>query len=178
MGGSNPHDALDPIDSGQIITDHVRDGMALAKQYELPAKVAAFVPEHHGTRLALYFYRKAAEAEPDIDPDMFRYPGPKPQSRETAIAMLADSAEATVRSSSDKSPERIDAIVDEVFNERLVEGQLDESDLTLRNLRDLSNSFKATLRAMYHPRIEYPAPSETELFLRRLPFRGRVTSNK
>ena len=176
MGGANPHDALDPIDSGQIITDHVRDGLALARQYELPAKVAAFVPEHHGTRLALYFYRKAVENDPAVEPDVFRYPGPKPQSRETAIAMLADSTEATVRSSPDHSPERIDAIVDEVFNERLVEGQLDESDLTLRNLRDLANSFKATLRAMYHPRIEYPAPSETELFLRRLPFRGRVAS--
>jgi putative nucleotidyltransferase with HDIG domain len=179
LGGANPHDALDPGDSARIISDHVNDGLALAAAHKLPAKVAAFIPEHHGTRLVSYFYRRAAEEDPGVDPDAFRYPGPKPQSRETAIAMLADSSEAAVRSSPDHSPERIDAIVDEVFGERLAEGQLDESDLTLRNLHDLSASFKATLRAVYHPRIEYPAPTETELFLRRLPFRNReVTSNQ
>jgi putative nucleotidyltransferase with HDIG domain len=174
LGGANPHDALDPEDSARIIADHVNDGIALARRYELPAKVAAFIPEHHGTRLVSYFYRRAAEQDPTIDPDGFRYPGPKPQSRETAIAMLADSSEAAVRSSPDHSDEAIDRLVDEVFGERLAEGQLDESDLTLRNVRDLAASFKATLRAVYHPRIEYPAPTETELFLRRLPFRREV----
>src|SRR5690606_23927991 len=108
LGGDNPHDRLDPFDSARIISDHVRDGMNLAKQYNLPQKVAAFVPEHHGTRVVAYFYRKAAEQDPDVDMDAFRYPGPKPQSRETAIAMLADSCEAAVRSSPDHSPERID----------------------------------------------------------------------
>jgi putative nucleotidyltransferase with HDIG domain len=176
LGGKNPHDDLDPADSARIISDHVNDGLALAQQYKLPVKVAAFIPEHHGTRMVSYFYRQAAANDPSLDPDNFRYPGPKPQSRETAIAMLADSSEAAVRSSPDHSPENIETLVDEVFSERLAEGQLNESDLTLRNLRDLAESYKATLKAVYHPRIEYPAPTEAELLLRRLPF--RATSDK
>ena len=103
LGGDNPHDRLDPADSARIISDHVRDGMELARQYNLPQKVAAFVPEHHGTRMVAYFYRRAAEHDPNVSIDSFRYPGPRPQSRETAIAMLADSCEATVRSSADHS---------------------------------------------------------------------------
>ena len=180
MGGANPHDALDPGDSARIISDHVRDGLNLAAQYRVPAKVAQFIPEHHGTRVVAYFYRKAAEEDPSIDMDAFSYPGPKPQSRETAIAMLADSCEAAVRSSQDHSPETIDRIVDDVFNERLSEGQLDESDLTLNNIRALAASFKATLKAVYHPRVEYPAPTEVEMLLRRLPFRrlNETTSEK
>jgi hypothetical protein len=145
--------------------------MNLARQYKLPVRVAAFIPEHHGTRTVTYFYRQAAEENPDVDADAFRYPGPKPQTRETAIAMLADSCEAAVRSSPDHSAETIDRVVDEVYNERLAEGQLDESDLTLRNIRALAQSFKETLRAVYHPRVEYPAPTEAEMLLRRLPFR-------
>jgi membrane-associated HD superfamily phosphohydrolase len=121
--------------------------------------------------MVAYFYRRAAEQDPDVNIDAFRYPGPKPQSRETAIAMLADSCEAAVRSSPDHSPERIDVIVDDIFNERLSEGQLDESNLTLNNIRALASSFKATLRAIYHPRVEYPAPSDAEMLLRRLPYR-------
>jgi hypothetical protein len=171
LGGANPHDALDPADSARIIADHVTDGMNLARQYKLPVRVAAFIPEHHGTRTVTYFYRQAAEENPDVDADAFRYPGPKPQTRETAIAMLADSCEAAVRSSPDHSAETIDRVVDEVYNERLAEGQLDESDLTLRNIRALAQSFKETLRAVYHPRVEYPAPTEAEMLLRRLPFR-------
>jgi cyclic-di-AMP phosphodiesterase PgpH len=171
LGGANPHDALDPADSARIISDHVRDGYNLAKQYKLPTKVAQFIPEHHGTRTVTYFYRRAAEEDPNVDVDAFRYPGPKPQSRETAIAMLADSCEAAVRANPDHSAEGIGRIVDEVYNERLSEGQLDESDLTLRNIKSLAESFKATLRAVYHPRVEYPAPTEAEMLLRRLPFR-------
>jgi len=171
LGGDSPHDALNPADSARIIADHVRDGLVLARRFKLPAKVAAFIPEHHGTRLVSYFYRRAAEENPTLDTADFRYPGPRPQSRETAITMLADSCEATVRSSPDRSSERIDAIVEEVFSERLTEGELDECDLTLRDVRALAESFKSTLRAVYHPRVEYPAPPEAELRLRRLPFR-------
>ncbi|HEX5368157.1 MAG TPA: HDIG domain-containing protein [Dehalococcoidia bacterium] len=169
LGGTNPHDALDPADSARIISEHVTDGKNLARQYKLPARVAQFIPEHHGTRMVAYFYRRAAEQDPDIDIDSFRYPGPKPQSRETAIAMLADSCEAAVRSSPDHSPERINVIVDDIFSERLTEGQLDESNLTLNNIRALAASFKTTLKAIYHPRVEYPAPSDAEMLLRRLP---------
>jgi putative nucleotidyltransferase with HDIG domain len=171
MGGPNPHDALEPGDSARIIADHVIDGMNLGRQHKLPPRILAFIPEHHGTRMVSYFYRKAYEEDPTVNPDSFRYPGPKPQSRETAIAMLADSSEAAVRSNPDHSPEAIEELVDSVFSERLSEGQLDESDLTLRDIRSLAQSFKSTLKAMYHPRIEYPAPSEAELLLRKLPFR-------
>lgn len=177
MGGANPHDALDPFDSARIISDHVLDGVALAREYKIPDRISAFIPEHHGTRTVTYFYRQAAKADPTVSPDSFRYAGPKPQSRETAIAMLADGTEATVRSSSDKSPDRIDAIVDQVFSERLLEGELDECNLTLKDLKALGQSFKATLRAVYHPRVEYPAPTEAELLLRRLPIRNTSENN-
>jgi putative nucleotidyltransferase with HDIG domain len=169
FGGGNPHDALEPRDSARIIIDHVTEGLELARAYGLPPKVAAFIPEHHGTRLVTYFYRKASDEDPALAPEEFRYPGPKPQSRETAIAMLADSCEAVVRASPLHTAERISELVDEVFAERLSEGQLDDSELTLRNLRLLAQSFKETLRAVYHPRVEYPAPTTAELRLRRLP---------
>lgn len=162
FSGSNPHEQLDPLVSNRIIQEHVRYGDELARQARLPESVRAFITEHHGTRLVAYFYRKAAQIDPDIDPTLFSYPGPKPQSRETAIAMLADSTEAIVRSSRDHSPEKIDALVEGVIAERLAEGQFDECDLTLRDLRVIAESFKATLRAMYHARIEYPAPTEAE----------------
>ncbi|HXG36781.1 MAG TPA: HDIG domain-containing protein [Dehalococcoidia bacterium] len=163
LDDTNPHDTLDSDSSARVITQHVRLGVELAKRHHIPAQVRAFIPEHHGTRLVTYFYRKASQKDPNIDPDKFRYPGPKPQSRETAIVMLADSVEAVVRSSQDRTQERIEALVDAVINERVAEGQLDECDLTLRDLRTIARSFKATLRGIYHPRIEYPAPTKREL---------------
>jgi putative nucleotidyltransferase with HDIG domain len=162
-GRENPHDRLSPIESARYVSDHVRYGLEITARHHVPQKVRAFVPEHHGTRLVTYFYRKASEADPDTNPESFRYPGPKPQSKETAIVMLADSTEAVVRASKDRSHERIDTLVDSVISERVSEGQLDDSDLTLRDLKTIANSFKATLRGIYHPRIEYPAPTAAEL---------------
>jgi putative nucleotidyltransferase with HDIG domain len=163
MGGANPHDRLDPTASAKMVSEHVRAGMKLTARYHLPARVRAFVPEHHGTRLVTYFYRKASAEDPLTDPERFRYPGPKPQSKETAMVMLADSVEAVVRAAKDRSHEKIDELVDAVINERVTEGQMDECDLTLRDLRTIADSFKATLRGIYHPRIEYPAPTKAEL---------------
>jgi putative nucleotidyltransferase with HDIG domain len=173
MGGGSPHDDLSPQESSQVIQEHVRGGIELARRARLPARVQAFIPEHHGTRLVAYFYRKAAERDPELDPATFQYPGPRPQSRETAIVMLADSTEAVVRSSDDRSAERIDQLVDEVIAERIAEGQLDESDLTLRDLRTIAESFKTTMRAVYHPRVAYPQPAPMEARRRvlRLPLR-------
>jgi len=168
FNGESPHNRLAPQDSAQIISEHVRFGEELARRYRLPAAVAAFIPEHHGTRMVSYFYREAAQREPDVDTKPFTYPGPLPQSRETAIVMLADSAEAAARAAPDRSRDQLDKIVDAVLAERLAEGQLDESDLTLRDLRTITDSFKATLRGIYHPRIEYPAPSPLEEARRRL----------
>ena len=162
LDNRNPHERLDPYTSARIISAHVAAGMELARKYRLPAQVRAFISEHHGTRLVTYFYRKASQEKPDVDPRLFAYAGPKPQSKETAIVMLADSAESVVRSSRDRSPERIDALVDAVISERLNEGQLEECDLTLRDLKVIGESFKADLRGVYHPRIEYPPPSEEE----------------
>jgi putative nucleotidyltransferase with HDIG domain len=163
MGGENPHDRLDPAASAKMVSEHVRAGLRLTAKHRIPARVRAFIPEHHGTRLVTYFYRKASADDPTVDAERFRYPGPKPQSKETAIVMLADSVEAVVRASKDRSHEKIDTLVDGVVNERMTEGQLDESDLTLRDLRTIAESFKATLRGIYHPRIEYPAPTGAEL---------------
>ncbi len=163
MESGNPHDRLDAAASARLVADHVRAGMDLTARYRVPAPVRAFIPQHHGTRLVTYFYRKASAHDPDVDPEKFRYPGPKPQSKETAIVMLADSVEAVVRASKDRSYEKIDELVDSVIGERVAEGQLDECDLTLRDLRTIAESFKATLRGIYHPRIEYPAPTRAEL---------------
>ncbi|MDP9237627.1 MAG: HDIG domain-containing protein [Chloroflexota bacterium] len=174
QGPETPHDAMSPEESADVIQQHVRGGIELARRARLPARVQAFIPEHHGTRLVAYFYRKAAEADPSIDAATFQYPGPRPQSRETAVVMLADSTEAVVRATSDRSPERIRQLVDEVIAERVAEGQLDESDLTLRDLRTVAESFKATMRAVYHPRVQYPEPSamETRRRVLRLPLRS------
>ncbi len=161
-GETTPHEDMTPEESASTIMQHVIGGVALAEHEHLPARVQAFIPEHHGTRLVAYFYRKAAEKDPDIDPAAFTYPGPRPQSKETAIVMLADSTEATVRSATDRSPEQISEMVDAVIAERLSEGQLDESDLTLRDIRTIAESFKTTMRAVYHPRVAYPAPSAAE----------------
>jgi putative nucleotidyltransferase with HDIG domain len=160
---ANPHDKLQPNVSARLVSEHVRIGLKLTGRYRLPARVRAFIPEHHGTRLVTYFYRKASAHDPSTDPEKFRYPGPRPQSRETAIVMLADSVEAVVRSSRDRSHERIGELVDGVIAERLAEGQFDECDVTMRDLRIIGDSFKATLRGIYHPRIEYPSPTKAEL---------------
>jgi putative nucleotidyltransferase with HDIG domain len=173
LGGTSPHETMSPEESSQIIRQHVSEGMELARRERLPARVVEFIPEHHGTRVVAYFYRKAAERDPTTDPAEYAYPGPRPQSKETAIVMLADSTEATVRSSPDRSQERIDQIVEEVIAERVAEGQLDDSDLTLRDLRTIAASFKATMRAVYHPRVQYPEPTPLEQRRRmlRLPLR-------
>ena len=159
----NPHDKLQPGVSARLVSEHVRIGLQLTGRYRLPSRVRAFIPEHHGTRLVTYFYRKASAHDPTIDPEKFRYPGPKPQTKETAIVMLADSTEAVVRSSRDRSHERIGELVDGVIAERVTEGQFDECDLTMRDLRIIGESFKITLRGIYHPRIEYPSPTKAEL---------------
>ena len=160
--GGNPHEDLDPQDSAQVIIAHVHEGDALARRGRLPLAIRDFINEHHGSRRVTYFYRKAAMTDPRIDPTYFTYNGPPPQSRETAIVMLADSCEAVVRASRDHAPESISLLVDSVIDERLRERQLDECDLTLRELQQISASFKQTLTGVHHQRIEYPPASEAE----------------
>jgi putative nucleotidyltransferase with HDIG domain len=176
LEGRNPHERLDPYTSARVISAHVAAGMELARKYRLPAQVRAFISEHHGTRLVTYFYRKASQENPNVDPRQFAYAGPKPRSRETAIVMLADSAESVVRSSRDRSPERIDALVDAVIQERLAEGQLNDCDLTLRDLKVIGESLKSTLRGIYHHRVEYPPPTEAEKAVQAARFLEQVPS--
>ncbi len=160
---SSPHDSLPPERSAAIIREHVTNGLEIATRYRLPGIVRDFIPQHHGTRLVTFFYRKATQAGESVDPDAFRYPGPRPQSKETAIVMLADSCEAIVRANRDRPGTTIDELIDGVIAERLAEGQLDDCDLTMRELQQIAHSFKATLRAIYHPRIAYPQPTQEEI---------------
>jgi putative nucleotidyltransferase with HDIG domain len=160
MDGTNVHDQLDPKTSAQLIIAHVKDGLALAQRHGLPSKVRDIIEQHHGTGWAGFFYVRAKEGtegdDPNLDPAPFRYPGPRPQTTEAAIVMLADSVEATVRSSRDHSPSRIDELVAKAINDRLGEGQLNESDLTLRDLDLIREAFVAVLQGIFHPRLEYP----------------------
>jgi len=161
MEGGNVHEQLDAHTSAAMLVRHVREGVDLAKRYRLPRRVRAFIPEHHGTMRVSFLYQKALEAAEDpaqINEADFRYPGPKPQTRETALLMLADGCEAAVRSIRPSSVEEVEQIVRRVINERAADGQLDDCNLTLRDLALVTASFVATLKGVFHPRIKYPEP--------------------
>ena len=155
-GGPNLHDDLNPETSARIIAAHVRDGVELAQEYRLPPQIAAFIPQHHGTSVMGYFHGKALEASEEADADRYRYPGPKPQSREAAIVMLSDGVEASVRSLPQKEDAEIREMVDRIVDGRLADGQLDDSNLTLRDVERIRGSFVEQLLGMYHQRISYP----------------------
>jgi cyclic-di-AMP phosphodiesterase PgpH len=157
VGGENIHDTLDPLTSARIIISHVTDGLELARRYGVPSRVQEMISQHHGTTTAGFFYRQASQnAEVPPDESLFRYPGPKPQSRETGIMMLADATEAAVRANKDHSPAAVDAVVRRIIQERVNSGQLSECDLTLRDLDQIRTTFGAVLQGIFHPRIEYP----------------------
>jgi putative nucleotidyltransferase with HDIG domain len=159
QSGSNPHDRLRPTASAKIITSHVTYGLKLAREIGLPKRVADFIPQHHGTR-TLHFFLRKAEAQAcngeKINEAEFRYPGPKPQFKEAAILMLADSAEAAARSLAHPDPPSIRAIVGRIFDAIIADGQLDESNLSLRELTQIREALISSLNALYHPRIDYP----------------------
>ncbi len=158
--GANPHDRLSPAMSLLIIIGHVKDGAEMAREYGLPASLRPFITEHHGTTLVEYFYHAATKArqagDPQVQDSEFRYPGPKPQSRETAIVMLCDGVEGAVRAMSEPTPGRIENVVSQIIQKRLIDGQLDESDLTFREVAIIERSLVKTLCGIYHARIEYP----------------------
>jgi putative nucleotidyltransferase with HDIG domain len=157
--GDNPHDRLRPYQSAKIITSHVTYGSRLAKEIGLPRKIADFIPQHHGTRTLHYFLRKAqAQAKPNdtVDEADFRYPGPKPQFKEAAIMMLADSCEAAARSLARPDPENIRTIVVKIVDAIISDGQLDECDVTLQELTTIREAMISALTAIYHARIDYP----------------------
>jgi putative nucleotidyltransferase with HDIG domain len=156
----NPHDALnDPYRSADIIISHVTEGDEMARQYRLPKRLRDFIKEHHGTTQVYVFYRQAVamagDDESAVDIKDFTYPGPRPQSRETAIMMLADSCEATIRSMHPGSKQEIEEAVEKVIEGKRRDGQLDESGLTLNDLSTIKRIFVDMLKAAFHPRINY-----------------------
>lgn len=159
FGGENPHDRLNPRLSALIVRAHVKDGVTLARQYRLPDPLVAFIQEHHGTTLIPYFYHKATAAEgaQAVKEEDFRYAGPRSQSRETAIVMLADAVEATVRAQPQINRTKLEQTVRKIVRDRLDDGQLDESDLTLKDLEGIIQAFLRILNGMFHSRIQYPS---------------------
>jgi putative nucleotidyltransferase with HDIG domain len=161
--GENPHDKLKPNMSALIIKAHVKDGLEMARQQRLPKEIQAFIAQHHGTSLIAFFYHRAKQMEdpdiPEVDEKDYRYPGPKPQSRETAISMLADGIEAASRALPNPSPARLKGLVQKMINKAFTDGQLDECDLTLKDLNSIAKSFTRILTGIYHQRPEYPEES-------------------
>ncbi len=160
--GDNRHESLVPAMSTLVIIAHVKDGADLGRQHRLPESVIDFVQQHHGTTLVEYFYRRASaqkEADPngsEVDESTFRYPGPKPQSKEAGILMLADSVESASRVLVEPAPSRIESLVHEIAMKRLMDGQFDECGLTLKEVNAVKESLVKSLTAVYHGRVKYP----------------------
>jgi len=162
-GGPNRHDYLEPALSTLVIMGHVKDGLALAQQYSLPKPIVDFIQQHHGTTLVEYFYREALKQQEsaglggsDLE-STFRYPGPKPQTRENGVVMLADCVESSSRALGDPTPNSLRKLVHDMMMKRLLDGQFDESGLTLTELHTIEKSLCKSLIALYHSRIKYPA---------------------
>ncbi|MBR3604812.1 MAG: HDIG domain-containing protein [Candidatus Gastranaerophilales bacterium] len=165
FGVENPHTTLTPRQSKMVITLHTKDGVEIAKKYGLPQVIIDFIIQHHGESLAGHFYNKAIEQEgaENVTEGQFRYPGPKPQTKETAILMLADALESAVRSLKKPTQEEIEAIVNKIFTERLNDGQLSDSPLTLKDIKIIAMTFNKILRGMQHERIKYQERVMNEL---------------
>jgi cyclic-di-AMP phosphodiesterase PgpH len=162
----NRHETLNPSLSAKIIISHVKEGIELARKYKLPQEIINFIPMHHGTTLVKYFYSKAMSQIKDDKEDfseyIYRYPGPKPQTKETGIAMLADNVEASTKAIEDPSPKKLEEKIDEVIKNRFMEGELDECDLTLKDLTLIKKSFLKILIGIHHQRIKYPEESKIQ----------------
>ncbi len=156
QGGANPHDKLNPTMSSRILVSHVRDGVKLGKEYNLGKPIVDIVEQHHGTSMMKFFYAKAVEANKEVDEMDYRYPGPKPKSREAVLVMIADSCEAACRTLEEPTPARIKNTVDNIVNNIFADGQFDESNITLKRLKIISNVYTKILIALHHSRIEYP----------------------
>jgi putative nucleotidyltransferase with HDIG domain len=182
-GGENIHDELEPEVSAQVLKQHVADGIDTAYAAKLPKALIAYIPQHHGTAIMSYFYARAKERAADpygglstvegkkaaaaVDERKFRHVGPKPQTREAALIMLADGVEASVRSLASRDRPAIHAMVSRIIDERISDGQFDECELTLRDLERIKTAFVEQLLGMYHTRIAYPQNTVVELESRR-----------
>lgn len=158
LGLDNPHDKLQPSMSTLIITNHVKDGIALGKQHRLPKEIINIIGEHHGDTAVMFFYHKAKKQEEskEVKVEDFRYPGPKPQTKEAALVMLADSTEAAVRSIKEPNKKNVEEMIRSIIKGKLDDGQLDECDLTLKDLNTIANAFSSIVMGIFHERIEYP----------------------
>ena len=161
----NPHNKFTPRISKMIITAHPKDGLEIAKEYHLPQVVQNFIIQHHGEGLASYFYNQAVKEEgvENVKEEQFRYPGPKPNTKETAILMIADAVESAVRSLKNPTPEEIEGMINKIIVERLNDGQLSDSPLTLKDIKTIASTFSRILRGMQHNRIKYQENLAEEL---------------
>ncbi|KAB2849080.1 MAG: HDIG domain-containing protein, partial [Ignavibacterium sp.] len=164
LNNQNVHENLPPEESAAMIVRHVNEGIELAKQNKLPDVLIDFIPMHHGTTVSNYFYEKAKKlyGEDKVDINDYRYPGPKPNSKETAIVMLADGCESAVRSIVDPDAQKVENIINNIFNSRLKEGQLDEAPITFRDITKMKEAFLSILLSQHHKRIKYPKQEEVE----------------
>jgi putative nucleotidyltransferase with HDIG domain len=158
----NRHEKLSPTMSCLIIESHVREGAEIARKEKLPRAIVDGVLEHHGTTLMSFFYQKALTADRETEERDFRYPGPKPRSKETAVLMLADSVEAAARSLTEPTPSRIRGVVTRILDARVKDGQLDESPITFEDLAKVRESFIPILTALFHARVHYPGSPANE----------------
>jgi hypothetical protein len=160
-GQPDPHEGLSPLASARLIKAHVAEGIRLARRHRLPPRLVAFIPEHHGTTPISFFLAlaqaEAAATGTPLDESEFYYDGPIPQSRETALLMLADGCESAVRANRPSTREDVEAVVSRIIQQRIDQHQLDESGLTLNDLRTIRDAFVRTLQGMYHPRVRYPS---------------------
>jgi cyclic-di-AMP phosphodiesterase PgpH len=156
LNQNNPHDRLSPERSANIIIAHVVDGVSILKKFHMPKEIIEIAEQHHGTTLLKYFFHKATQRGTDFKEEEFRYPGPKPQTKENAVVGIADSVEAAVRSLTQPTPEQIETLVKSIIADRLEDGQLNECDLTLKELEIVSHTLCETLKGIFHSRIEYP----------------------
>ena len=163
-GGENPHNKLTPSMSSLILLSHVKDGVVMAREKRLGQTIVDIIQQHHGTSLISYFYQKAKEKEnpgvQEVNEKDYRYPGPKPQTKEAGIVMLADAVEAASRTLSDPTPSRIKGLIQQIINKIFTDGQLDECELTLKDLHQIGDSFNRILNAIFHQRIGYPSMEE------------------
>jgi putative nucleotidyltransferase with HDIG domain len=159
--GFNPHDEAQPQLSAVIITAHVSDGLELARQYHLPPAILAIIRQHHGTSLVRYFYNKAAAKDAGVFEADFRYQGEKPTTREAALVMLADSCEAAVRALQTPDEPRVRSVVRSIVEDKLADGQLDESSLSVSDMERVVETYSHMLTSMYHARVAYPPAPDT-----------------
>jgi putative nucleotidyltransferase with HDIG domain len=175
-GGPNRHDKLTPAMSLLVVVGHVKDGVEMARAYALPMSIQHFIESHHGTTLVEYFYHRARKramdaaesqglSEDDVhvpDEYEYRYPGPRPQTKEAAILMVADAVESAARALDDPTPARLESLVQSIANKRLLDGQFEDCDISLRDLHRITESVSRTLAGIHHSRIDYPEPTQIE----------------